>query len=182
MNEGEPTEGKMKVLSLWQPWASAVAVGAKRVETRSWRTTYRGLIAIHAAKRRVIGELIYFRSCWNWCGALASLGVTMGNGPTLDHLLPFGAVVAVADLVDCLPTDSFTVGLLDRKHGQEPYQWTERQMGDFSPGRYGWVFENIRALAKPLPMCGHQGLWTPTSNEVAGIQKRLSGEPPRGGV
>lgn len=32
----------MKAISLWQPWASAIAVGAKRVETRSWATKYRG--------------------------------------------------------------------------------------------------------------------------------------------
>ena len=32
----------MKAPSLWQPWASAIAVGAKRVETRSWPTNYRG--------------------------------------------------------------------------------------------------------------------------------------------
>lgn len=42
----------MKALSLTQPWASLVAVGAKRIETRSWRTSYRGPLAIHAAKLR----------------------------------------------------------------------------------------------------------------------------------
>lgn len=42
----------MKGLSLWQPWATLVGVGLKRVETRSWATSYRGPLAIHAAKRR----------------------------------------------------------------------------------------------------------------------------------
>lgn len=41
----------MKALSLTQPWATLVAIGAKRLETRSWSTTYRGPLAIHAAKR-----------------------------------------------------------------------------------------------------------------------------------
>ena len=40
----------MKALTLTQPWASLVAIGAKRIETRSWSTPYRGLLAIHAAK------------------------------------------------------------------------------------------------------------------------------------
>lgn len=31
----------MKAISLWQPWASLMAVGAKRYETRSWGTLYR---------------------------------------------------------------------------------------------------------------------------------------------
>ena len=40
----------MKVLTLTQPWATLVAIGAKRIETRSWSTKYRGPLAIHAAK------------------------------------------------------------------------------------------------------------------------------------
>ena len=38
----------MKALSLRQPWATLVAIGAKQIETRSWSTAYRGTIAIHA--------------------------------------------------------------------------------------------------------------------------------------
>ena len=39
----------MKVITLTQPWATLVAIGAKRIETRSWPTRYRGPLAIHAA-------------------------------------------------------------------------------------------------------------------------------------
>src|SRR6202030_2406661 len=41
----------MKALTLTQPWATLVAIGAKRIETRSWPTLYRGPLAIYAAKR-----------------------------------------------------------------------------------------------------------------------------------
>lgn len=41
----------MKAITLWQPWASLIAIGAKKYETRSWKTNYRGPIAIHAAKK-----------------------------------------------------------------------------------------------------------------------------------
>src|SRR5437868_804524 len=41
----------VKALSLWQRWASAMALGWKRIETRHWSLSYRGLLAIHAAKR-----------------------------------------------------------------------------------------------------------------------------------
>ena len=41
----------MKAITLWQPWASLIACGAKKYETRSWATRYRGPIAIHAAKK-----------------------------------------------------------------------------------------------------------------------------------
>lgn len=43
----------MNAISLWQPWASLVAAGIKRIETRSWGTNFRGPIAIHAAKYRL---------------------------------------------------------------------------------------------------------------------------------
>lgn len=39
----------VKTLTLLQPWASLVACGAKKIETRSWATKYRGPLAIHAA-------------------------------------------------------------------------------------------------------------------------------------
>ncbi len=42
----------MKALSLWQPWASLIALGVKTIETRSWATNYRGPLAIHAGLRR----------------------------------------------------------------------------------------------------------------------------------
>src|SRR5581483_12013186 len=41
----------MKCISLYQPWATLVACGQKRYETRSWSTAYRGALAIHAAKK-----------------------------------------------------------------------------------------------------------------------------------
>ncbi|MBP0020973.1 MAG: ASCH domain-containing protein, partial [Cyanobacteria bacterium SBLK] len=31
-----------KAISLWQPWASLIAMGRKKFETRHWSTDYRG--------------------------------------------------------------------------------------------------------------------------------------------
>lgn len=42
---------KIKALSLWQPWASLIAIGAKKIETRGWSTKYRGPLVICSAKR-----------------------------------------------------------------------------------------------------------------------------------
>lgn len=41
----------MKVLTVRQPWASQIVAGLKREEFRSWSTSYRGIVAIHASKR-----------------------------------------------------------------------------------------------------------------------------------
>src|ERR1700694_3122793 len=45
------SKSAMKALSLWQPWASLIAMGLKEFETRHWATSYRGPLVIHAAKR-----------------------------------------------------------------------------------------------------------------------------------
>ena len=41
----------MRALSIRQPWAYLIAIGAKDVENRSWLTRFRGRIYIHASKR-----------------------------------------------------------------------------------------------------------------------------------
>lgn len=153
----------MKAISLWQPWATAIAVGSKTIETRSWGTHYRGPIAIHAAKRMRKGELISYSCSWNWMGALAPTGLKMhGDKRSLWELIPFGAIVAVADLADCRPTHTFALAEIETprrpagEHG-DLYKWTERQMGDFSLGRFGWVLKDVRPLVKPLPWKGEQG-------------------------
>jgi activating signal cointegrator 1 len=41
---------RTKAISLWQPYATLIAIEAKHCETRSWGANYRGLVVIHAAK------------------------------------------------------------------------------------------------------------------------------------
>lgn len=43
----------MKALSLMEPWAALIAAGVKSIETRSWRTAYRGPLYIHAFRAKV---------------------------------------------------------------------------------------------------------------------------------
>ena len=40
----------MKALTIKQPWASLIIYGDKDVENRSWPTSYRGPLLIHAGK------------------------------------------------------------------------------------------------------------------------------------
>jgi hypothetical protein len=163
-----------KAISLWQPWASAIACGAKRIETRSWETRYRGPLFIHAAKRCNQGELIHYHSCWRWCGALAPLGVRHGSDQNLWDLLPFGAIVAVCNLVDCKPTDEFTPAEIDRpqfsiEYPDRPfYAWTEHGLGNFALGRFGWVLENAKAFHEPIPLRGSRGLFNVPYHVIKG--------------
>jgi hypothetical protein len=152
----------VKAISLWQPWASAIALGAKRIETRDWATSYRGPLAIHAAKRCIKSEFEEFEDSCEWKGAL-------DRGPfpfdVLDlSLEPFGCIVAVCRLAQCYPTHAIADHLLHETQYREwdkdrCYGWTEYNMGNFGPGRFGWILEDVRPLAKPIPFRGAQRLF-----------------------
>lgn len=43
---------QLKALTLWQPWATLIAIGAKRIETRGWATSYRGPLVISCRQKQ----------------------------------------------------------------------------------------------------------------------------------
>lgn len=184
----------MKALTLWQPWASLVALGVKRIETRSWPTTYRGPLLIHAAAsvpaalglgrrgRMTLGEYEVEKD---------AAGLLLRGPIAWPYRMPLGAVVAVADLVDVVPMSDtedppddcmyVTIdgrGLYRQQVTGDPWVASnvvtsdltdQLPYGDFSLGRYGWVFDNIRALPEPIPAKGRQGLWTPDDALIAAL-------------
>ena len=129
----------MKVISLWQPWATLVAIGAREYETRSLSTRYRGLLAIHAAKRLDIVQKEY---CLQdpFFAALTAANYTVGT-------LPLGGIVAVVKLIEIVSTNRVTVSK------------KERAFGNYLSGRYAWKLEMVKCLDKPIPMNGAQGFF-----------------------
>ncbi len=125
----------MKALTLTQPWATAIATGVKAIETRSWRTHYRGPLAIHAAKGfpRKAREFATFE-------------FTIGRIP---KRLALGAVIAVATLVDIVPAEEVVYEI----------SAIERLYGDYTAGRWAWKFADVHELDEPVPALGHPGLW-----------------------
>lgn len=121
----------MKAISLWQPFASAIFYGFKHFETRHWLTNYRGPLAIHAAKIKR-PEL----------SAIATL-----HGGLPDDL-PYGAIIGTCDLVTVIPIEQVRLFATA----------SELHFGDFNPGRFAWVLDNIRSI-KPIPCKGRQGFF-----------------------
>lgn len=141
----------MKALSLWQPWATLVALEVKTYETRSWGTDYRGPLLICSTKT-------FNKECRELSQqAPFNVALHAGGYLTVDDL-PLGAAVCLANLVEVTPTREML--FLD-KLGK-----IERHFGDFSLGRFAWGLADVQVLPTPIPVKGKQGLWTPTSDVV----------------
>lgn len=150
----------MKALSITQPWATLIAQGHKRIETRSWSTNYRGPLVIHAGKSLPGWVVKLVRSEPEFAGALGDL-----FDPRKQVLgdLPRGFIVATCQLVAVkfipLGGDGWDwIGPTGRRFH---YPVTDRELafGDFAVGRYAWLLDDIRPLEKPLPARGALGLW-----------------------
>jgi hypothetical protein len=133
---------KIKALSLWQPWATLMAEGIKKVETRSWTTDYRGPLAIHATKA-------FPREAKEF----AQTDFVSGMLKVLDYhieSLPCGAILAIVDLDEIVMTE------LARARVER----LERELGDYSDGRFAWFTNNLRRLCEPRACwLGKQKLW-----------------------
>jgi activating signal cointegrator 1 len=160
----------VKLLSLWEPWATLMALGAKRIETRGWPTSYRGWLAIHASK----GGL----SKRNLADCLDDPAFRLALGG--EELSP-GCIVAVVRLVDCCPMEDR--GCLPGVFSDYPEMDTpqEREFGDFNEGRWAWVTERAFRLPKPIPFRGMQGLVDVPGEVVRAIQEQYSPKDPPSG-
>lgn len=149
----------MKAITLYQPWASLVAVGAKKFETRSWSTSYRGPIAIHASKKHP------YHSIGGIIGETTDAMLVALGGLDLREL-PLGVIVATAELVGCWHTygraEIICCGNLKGSRPGRINDFVSNDdliFGDFSRGRFAWELENIKQLQTPIPVRGMQGLW-----------------------
>jgi activating signal cointegrator 1 len=144
----------MKAISLWQLWASLMAVDAKRIETRHWSTQYRGELAIHAAQRKVKRELEEYLGDPVFRHALFpdTADDTIWFPDQLIEEIPFGAVVCVVEIYDCWPVERI-ISL--QRYGSA----AELAFGNYDPGRFGFLTRNCRRLAQPVPTRGFQGFW-----------------------
>lgn len=142
----------MKAISLWQPWASLVAIGAKKIETRGWSTSYRGPLAIHAAKHwtKDLGSMCLKEPFYSRLAAVGFCGITRRLCG-----LPLGAVVATCRLARVEPIYDFPQTIV----GNEFVGTPERDFGDYREGRFGWVLEDVRQLPTPVPYAGSQGFF-----------------------
>jgi len=141
----------VKCITLWQPWASLIVMGRKKIETRGWECSYRGRLLIHAAKRMDTALAFCHKPPFNKYVSLANL--------------PYGAIVGEVQLVGMHSISS----LRDRIPAIKSHHIVGDQLiltdseeyafGDYSLGRYGWILENPIRYANPIPYKGQQGMF-----------------------
>lgn len=120
----------MRALSIRQPWAELILSGRKTIETRTWRTSHRGLIAVHA------GWIVDEAMC-------ARYGFEPGT-------LARGGLIGTVEVVDVF---EFTPETWQRLRGQHLVP------DDEANGRVGWRLANPRRLSHPIPLRGLPGLF-----------------------
>ena len=127
----------MKVLSLTEPYATLIKNGIKQVETRSWKTNYRGKLYIHASSTKVSKED-------RGNAALMSLVDT--------DALNYGNIICSCELVDCVEmTEAF---IAEIKKNENEYL-----SGLYEVGRCAWILKNVEILEQPIKAKGHLGIW-----------------------
>jgi hypothetical protein len=132
-----------KGLSIAQPWASAIAFAGKDIENRSWRSHYRGPLAIHASGTVYRDHLDNYR-CRVVRGGEKRLIIDWINrgrrrlGLELDgpNNIISSHIVAIAMFVDCV----------------------EKSSSPWFEGDWGWVLKGVLPI-EPIPWTGALGLW-----------------------
>ena len=141
----------MKALTICQPYAHLIVQGRKTCENRTWSTSYRGPLYIHAGKSR------------QWLDV--EDGIDLESGDPVSQM-PFGAVVAIANLVACLHIDSKLLPEWTAK-------MTDEQRGHVN-GDYCWILDKVTPIG-PWPWSGARGLFDIDSEELGKVANRELG-------
>ena len=151
----------MKAISLWTLWAMLIALGHKKIETRSWKAPDYLIgqrMAIHATKAMPVLARILCREFAKLLGINIYTGSWLYN---LEHGVgPFGKVVATARLAGCekIISNEKYHRMACLESGRDVVG-NEYHFGDYTPGRYAWILEDVQPLKEPVPAKGMQRLW-----------------------
>lgn len=150
------------VLTVWQPFAWAIAAGLKRVENRTWKPPGRwgqpgDTIGIHAAARQ---------ADWESVAMVRELAVQAGRGLEVPTEFVLGALIAMATI------DRFVTSPAELPRDQRGW-WV---------GPIGWVLRDVQPLPSPIACRGQQGLWHPTGELVHETWDLLEPRQAKGGA
>ena len=128
----------MRVISIKEPYASLIKDKKKFIETRSWKTNYRGKLYIHASLAKITKEIENNKELMK----------------LIDFKMSYGYIIFKCDLKDCIYMSKEYIENIKK------YNYQEYICGHFEIGRYAWILENIETLDKPIKAKGKLGIWT----------------------
>jgi hypothetical protein len=150
-----------KVLSLWEPWATLLVHGIKKIETRpsptNW-TVEKGTYLIHAAKKwdkfqSGLCSSEPFKSELNKLPTCGAKGLEFA----------FGHIIGSVEIKECCRifyTEANTIAIERELGGFTDWiRGIELSFGDYRKGRYAWICQNPRVLVNPIPYKGGQGYY-----------------------
>jgi hypothetical protein len=155
----------MKVLTLWEPWATLLVHGVKKIETRPKPTTWtieKGTYLIHAAKKWTQRQdnlcTLDFRNDLNKIMDIIKIG-----HPYWEREFHFGHIIGAVDIIECkkipkLISDSDNE-IYTCLYENFTISWDEFSFGDYREGRYAWICRNQKVLKNPIPYKGGQGYY-----------------------
>ena len=127
----------MKVLSIKEPFATLIKEQIKLIETRSWKTNYRGELYIHASITK--SSLDYKDK--DFMELIKNLSYNPGH------------IICKCNLIDCIYMTKEYIEDIKKNHYQEYL------CGRYEEGRYAWVLTNIKPLNQPIPSKGRLNIW-----------------------
>jgi hypothetical protein len=172
LDELEGASGILEALSVIQPFATYLAATPdKRFETRSWSTSKRGIVAIHASKGWP-APYRKFAERTGYCDLLERHGFApdkYGRGALRG--LPLGSIIGVANLTDCLKVEDIRAAMALRDFTEADRM--ELALGDFAPRRFGLKMEDKFLLPEPIPATGALNFWKVPEEARAEIRRQL---------
>lgn len=151
----------MRVLTLWEPWATLIAMGHKQIETRNWATSHRGDLLIHAAKTK---KYCKHMQVLDLCRR-AGMGRHAAN--EVFHAMRPGNVLAVVDVKSIVTTEEASAAKF--------FTQKEFAFGDYAPLRYAWRLERLERLPQPFAATGRQQIWYLNPEDVVKVTHWLPG-------
>ena len=126
----------MKVISIKEPFATLIAKGIKKIETRSWKTNYRGELFIHASGKQLAKEFIKYDFVLD---LIKNMDMNYGN------------IICKCNLVDCIYMDEGFLNYINQNQ-------IEYNLGEYKLGRYAWIIEDVEPIY-PMPAKGRLNIW-----------------------
>jgi activating signal cointegrator 1 len=137
----------VKVLSMIQPWATLLVLRESKYETRTWKTKYRGPLAIHTSQK----------TDKQACREEPYQSILHQHGYT-EKTLPTGVIIATCNLTNCYQVidDMETAALLENGEIVDGHDYI---MSGCTVGEYVWEVTDMQILPTFIPAKGKLGLW-----------------------